>query len=322
MPSPSYAQASCRWGGPLVAVLLLWSSASRASLDVTGTWRMTFQFPPDASVPMVMTQAGTTLTASIGIGSGSSSASGTIDPDTGVFTLSGTYAMPGIPEGPPVVYCHYTITATVNADGQSFVGMHDDDCGLHTGMIGVRESLCGLTARGGCTTPGKSFLLIKDTDQNGAGPGDKLIWKWLKGPATAQADFGDPTSTANYSFCLYTGTAQALTIVASVPAGGMCVSGNCWNTIGTKGYKRVDQSASTAGISKILLKGGAAGSAAIQVKGRDSNLDLTAGTLPLSGTADVIAQLSNSDNSNCWQSTFPTASLKKNTDAEFKAKTP
>lgn len=323
MPSLSQAQAGCRWGGLLVAVLLLWSSASRAAVDVTGTWRMTFQLPPNVSVPMVMTQAGTTLTASIGIGVGSSSASGTIDPDTGVFTLSGIYAlMPGIPEAPPVVFCNYTITATASADGQSFAGMHDDDCGLHTGVIGVRESLCGATARAGCATPGKSFLLIKDKNQDGAGSGDKLIWRWLKGPATTQADFGDPTATANYSFCLYAGTAQALTMVANVPADGMCASGNCWNPIGTKGYKYKDTSASTAGISRILLKGGAAGSAKIRVRGKDGNLDLTASTLPLSDAADVIVQLSNSDNSNCWQATFPAASVKKNTDAEFKARTP
>lgn len=44
------------------------------------------------------------------------------------------------------------------------------------------------------------------------------------------------------------------------------------------------------------------------------------GVLPFDGTAAVTVQLSNSDNSNCWQSTF--TSFKKNVDAQFKATAP
>jgi cysteine-rich repeat protein len=174
----------------------------------------------------------------------------------------------------------------------------------------------------GCATPGKSLLLIKDQNQDGAGPKDKLVWKWLKGPTMMQVDFGDPTVSAQYRFCIYAGTAQALALEATAMPGGTCAGVPCWKKISTKGYKRKDSAAATAGISLILLKGGAAGSAKIIVKGKDGNLGLTPPTLLLDTAADVIVQLSNSDNTNCWQGTFPPGSVKKNTDTQFNAKTP
>jgi hypothetical protein len=71
----------------------------------------------------------------------------------------------------------------------------------------------------------------------------------------------------------------------------------------------------------VLLKATTSSSKVI-VKGKDTALDLTAATLPLNNSATVTAQVSNSDNNNCWEGTFPTTSFKKNTDAQFKAKSP
>jgi len=105
-------------------------------------------------------------------------------------------------------------------------------------------------------------LVIKDKCGDGASAGDKLIWKWLKGPATTQADFGDPTAPAEYAFCIYTGSAQTLTMEASVPP----VTN--WKVLDTKGYKYKDSAAGTDGIFQILLKGAAAGGAKTLVKGR------------------------------------------------------
>lgn len=135
-------------------------------------------------------------------------------------------------------------------------------------------------------------LVIKDKCGDGASAGDKLIWKWLKGPATTQADFGDQTATAEYAFCIYTGTAQTLTMEASVPP----VTN--WKVLDTKGYKYKDSAAGTDGIFQILLKGAAAGGAKTLVKGKDGGLDLSAGTLPFAA-ANVLVQLSDSDNINC-----------------------
>lgn len=181
---------------------------------------------------------------------------------------------------------------------------------------------CSATPLAGCTTPQKSVLLIKDKEADGAGPNDKLNWKWIKGPSTNQADFGAPTATANYSLCLYTGTAQTLAMEVKVPPAGDCGGAPCWKALTTKGYKRKDSAAAADGVFQILLKGGAAGKSKILVKGRNENLDLHPDTLPLDEAADLIVQLSNSDNGNCWQGTFPNGSVKKNTDATFKAQAP
>ncbi|MEE8146957.1 MAG: thrombospondin type 3 repeat-containing protein, partial [Longimicrobiales bacterium] len=70
---------------------------------------------------------------------------------------------------------------------------------------------------GGCSAPllgclppggsGKSQLQIKDKDTDGPGPKDKIQWKWLKGPALTQADFGDPTDAngPDFKLCIYSG---------------------------------------------------------------------------------------------------------------------
>ena len=188
--------------------------------------------------------------------------------------------------------------------------------------IGSFESeACPAAPLAGCTAPEKSLLLIKDRDADGAGPKDKLIWKWLKGPATMQAAFGDPTATADYALCIYAGTAQALTMQAFAPAGGTCGSAPCWSAVATKGYRRKDAAASTTGLSRILLKGGSV-SSKILVKGKDANLDLSPNTLPLDAMADVVVQLSDSDNTNCWASAFPPSSVKKNVAGQFRAKIP
>lgn len=175
-------------------------------------------------------------------------------------------------------------------------------------------STCPPVPLGGCTTAGKSLLLIKDKSPAGASANDKVIWKWLKGTVPTQSAFGDPMASAQYKFCIYTGVAQNLTLKAEVPP---VVN---WQTLGDKGYELKDTTATAAGVEKILLKSGSSGKGKALVKGRGDQLDLTPNTLPLPGGGDVIVQLGNSDNSNCWQAAFTNAVVNK--DTEYKAKTP
>ena len=175
---------------------------------------------------------------------------------------------------------------------------------------------CPAAATLGCATPAKSILIVKDKGMDGATAGDKLTWKWIKGSAT-QADFGDPTATANYAFCVYDGTG-ALAIEVNIPAGGPN-----WSAISTKGYKFFDATFAADGTQKLLLKGSpSAGKAKILLKGRDANLPLLITTLAIDQTANIVAQVHNSDNANCWEASFAPAGVIKNTDTSFKAKTP
>ncbi len=131
-----------RCAAVLAAMWLTCALPGWAALDVSGNWRMTLvQFP--VRIPVTLAQHGTALTGTIGVGIDAGPGSGTIDPETGAFSLAGSYTLrPGIPEGPPEVTCAYQLVATTDADGQRFAGRLDDSCVLHTAVTGVRET-CG-----------------------------------------------------------------------------------------------------------------------------------------------------------------------------------
>ena len=95
-------------------------------------------------------------------------------------------------------------------------------------------SLCAPAPAGGCKTAGKSILVVKDNTSDATK--NKLVWKWIKGQSTTQAQFGDPTvpvTGANIALCLYdNGALEGSTLVA--PGAG-------WSVISTKGWKFKDK---------------------------------------------------------------------------------
>ena len=168
---------------------------------------------------------------------------------------------------------------------------------------------CGVGApQSGCRTALTSLIGIKKNDDDTK---DKLLWKWLKGAATTQADFGLPTGTTAYTLCLYAGSTSAVLGKTEIPPGIN------WAAVSDKGYKLSDPSGTPDGIQKANLTGGAAGKAKILVKGKGANLPgLLSGVLPL----PVTVQLVNDANSICYESQFDSADVKKNDGAQFKAK--
>ena len=175
----------------------------------------------------------------------------------------------------------------------------------------VPPSGCPTTPASGCLAPGKATINLKnpgDTSKN------KLIWKWLKGPALNQSDFGSPdTNATSYTLCLYAGTSAA-DISIDIPGGAN------WQPISTKGFKFKDPSAGGDGVYKALLKGGAADKSKVLVKGKGVNLDLSA--LPLNVGSQLVVQLIRSDDPTCWESVFPVALIDNDEATKFKAKTP
>jgi cysteine-rich repeat protein len=168
---------------------------------------------------------------------------------------------------------------------------------------------CGVGApRTGCRTALKSALALKDTADNAK---DKLIWKWLKGAATDQVDFGVPTGTTAHTLCLFAGPTDTALGSVDIPPG----SG--WAPISDKGYKFKDATGTPDGVTKTILKGGVAGKAKALVKGKGDNLpDLLGAALPL----PVTAQLVNDANNICFEGLYDTADIKKNDGEQFKAK--
>jgi hypothetical protein len=165
-----------------------------------------------------------------------------------------------------------------------------------------------------CRSAQKNKVLIKN---NADDTKDKLVWKWVKGDATTQADFADPTTmTGDYALCFYAGAPAALLQTANVPG-----DGTKWSALSDKGYKYTDSTGTASGITKIILKGGDAGKSKAIVKGKGTNLPDFDSDLPIaSGDLPLLVQLRNKQTGICWGGSFATA--KKNEATQFNAKTP
>jgi CSLREA domain-containing protein len=163
-----------------------------------------------------------------------------------------------------------------------------------------------LSAPPTCEVAAKSNLLLKDASPD-AGK-DKLVWMF-KGGATeiTQAQLGDPTTEGTYNLCVYYGSTLVSEISLNDPAK--------WSALGTKGYKYKDKTGANSGITKVLLKGGAAGKTKVLFLGKGDNLPdlLPLGPVP----PEVTVATRNSGSATCFSAVYPTA--KKNEPDLFKA---
>jgi len=162
----------------------------------------------------------------------------------------------------------------------------------------AQVATCGADPMMDCRTPEKSSFALQQKD---AGAKDKLTIKMVKGPATTQGEFGDPTSTAGYAVCIYDGTHSTLIFEASVPA-----DAGKWKATGTKGYKYSDKTGDD-GVQKIGLSGGADGKTKVLVKGKGP--DLADPTLPTA--FPVRVQVINSETSVCFEDMYDGSDKKK-----------
>jgi hypothetical protein len=174
--------------------------------------------------------------------------------------------------------------------------------------------ICGPAPAAGCRAPAlaqKGLLVLKDKSPDKR---DALVWKWVKGGATAAGDYGDPLTTTGYTLCVYDASANAQPLLlAMAPPGGTCAGKPCWKAI-AGGFKYKDKDLTPDGLSFLLEKAGAAKKAKAIVKGKGANLGVPA--LPL--TIPVTVQLErNDDPSICWTATYGTT-IKNQTD-QFKA---
>jgi len=195
-------------------------------------------------------------------------------------------------------------------------------CGGGTTPCGVGEScdegsdICFLgecpVNPSSCRTAQKNKVLIKNKADNTK---DKLVWKWTKGDGTTQPEFGDPLTTATYALCFYAGASPTLINSATIPP-----AGGKWAAIGTKGYKYKDTTGANDGITKVIVKGGAAGKSKALVKGKGMNLPDFDSDMPFTTDLPLIVQLRNNSSGVCWQGSFATP--KKDLADQFNAKTP
>jgi polyhydroxybutyrate depolymerase len=170
---------------------------------------------------------------------------------------------------------------------------------------------CPPVARAACRIGGTNLLSIFN-DSNDAR--DRLTWSWLRGPATAQADFGDPTATTAYSLCVY--DAFGLVFSAEIAAGGTCNRLPCWRTTGTTGFFYRDGAGAVAGIQVMRLSGSTHTAASVSVSARGVNLPDLANPL----SAPITVQLSQSPGAVCFESVFNAGTIARNDGAQVRAR--
>jgi hypothetical protein len=145
-----------------------------------------------------------------------------------------------------------------------------------------------------------------------------LTWKW-KGDVTPLADFGTPTTTTSYDFCVYDESGGTPTLVMSLtaPPGGTCGGKPCWKASST-GFQYKDSTLANDGLAAVKMKAGSVpGKSQFQVKGKKANLPVP--TLPFTQDPAVTVQVRNS-NGACWTTLFSAPAI-KNLPAQFKDKT-
>jgi cysteine-rich repeat protein len=190
-------------------------------------------------------------------------------------------------------------------DGNAVSG---DGCSATCGLD------CAVVPWSGCrapAVPGKGSIRLKDETPD---DGDRLVWRWMAGAATAKAEFGNPVTSTGYQLCVYDELAGAPSLVlsATAPAGGTCDGRPCWSET-TRGFAYRNPDLVPGGLFKVELKAGAAGRAKIVVKGRGGHLGMP--SLPLRQDATITVQLRNSAG-DCWAASY-SAPASQNKDGSF-----
>ncbi len=193
-----------------------------------------------------------------------------------------------------------------------------DDDGLsdyEEAVIGNQDPvLCAATPlpSSTCHEAVKSVLLIKDRHIDGsAGPsrGDKILWRFRGGEELDQDDFADPTLDTTYSLCVYDGVPAELAIGLTVASND---SGGFWRALPGKGFRYLDPDVSRNGVLRARVRAGRPGKSKAQVYGKNAGVAITSNVLPLDSGGDVIVQLHNESNGQCWESVFAPDEVKRN----------
>lgn len=169
----------------------------------------------------------------------------------------------------------------------------------------------------GCMEPGKASVLLKDSTDDAK---DLLKWVWKSSDVVPLAALAEPSSTTTYSLCVYDDIGTIPAEEASLFVG----PGSTWTSLGDKGWRYADKTASTDGVTKISLKPGDAGKASVNVLAKGLALPLPA---PLGDgkffwvEPSVTVQLQ-SNTGECWSSSFDVEVTKKNVEGMFKAALP
>lgn len=187
---------------------------------------------------------------------------------------------------------------------------------------------CPAAPSAGCTDFGAGLLLAQEKT-----PGDeKLVAKFLDGPALAGTDFGDPLQAGgtDYSLCVYDDGGTLAGTYRLARAGATCGQKPCWKSLGGLpgdanhiGYRYKDAETTADGVLLLLMKSRGPGKTKVVAKGRNSvakgQSSLPTGlAVALAGSGGATVQLHGSDAPTCLSMTLST--VVKDDGAKFKAR--
>jgi hypothetical protein len=166
----------------------------------------------------------------------------------------------------------------------------------------------------GCRSPqpGHGLVVLKNKSPDRR---DSLLWKWDRGAATSEQEFGDPIAgSTSYALCIYdsSGGSDRLLLHAALPAGGTCGEAACWKRRSTA-LKYRDPARTAGGVEMLLLKPGEDGRAKIVLKGKGEPLGLPA-VLDVQQDPRVTVQLQSSEG-DCWDAVYSVPALRNLTDS-------
>ena len=192
--------------------------------------------------------------------------------------------------------------------------------------IGAYEFGFCPTAPAACTGGfAKGIFTVKETPIGK----EKLLAKFIKGPALSQTDLGDPLTAGGtaYSLCVYDDIGTLAASVVVNRAGDSTCSGGgtaCWSAVGGdppggKGYRYKDKDLTADGTFRLQAKGGAAGKSKLLLKGRGPNLPLPIAAHLMSASAATMQLHAHGTSAPaCWSLTL--TKVVKHAPDFFKAK--
>jgi len=153
---------------------------------------------------------------------------------------------------------------------------------------------------------------------NKPGGKDRMSWKWLRGEATGADDFRTATSAMPLALCFYQddGNGPRLSFEKTIRGDAVVKPGKeAWRA-SSSGWVYKDGTRRNSAISKMKLRAGLDGRAAIKISANGPSLDLP--RMPVAATPAVTMQLHSVESAVCWSSTFSSPST--NTAKLFKAR--
>lgn len=166
-----------------------------------------------------------------------------------------------------------------------------------------------------CKVPGVTSLSIRtEADPRR----DEATFNWARGAATTSAELGDPTTTTQYSICVWDRVAGTPTLVMEMaaPAGSTCRGRPCWRPSSTGGFRYNDPDLSPDGVRRITLEPGSAGRARVTVTAHGAAMPNP--PMPFRQVPSITVQVVNALDA-CWGADY-VSSPQRNTAQTLRAK--